>query len=294
MSVAKVTYNNEGVEEVQGGGDVQPRPGVYVARIAFAEKRDTKADGTPADDIRVGLDLGSDYAWIWSYIGLGEAAKWKLAEFTRALGMREKGSFDTDGLVDKILKVKINPDTYEGQYVGRAGRFIKAKKGEKIISYDEPSGYGDEVMAAAADEEEPDEPEGEEPEGEEEGYTPSYAKGFEPNRESDDEVGSYDDWSDDDLEEELADRNAEEFMPGGRGKRRTKIIAALRAEDEAAEGESVAATDGDQSDEYDSMDLEELIAEAKARGISLPRGRKTETQVVTLLREDDNGDPFQS
>ena len=67
-----VTYDNTGVEDSGGTGEKAP-PGVYVARITRCEQRDVKADGSPANDIMVVLNVDEKYDPLYTYIGLAEA-----------------------------------------------------------------------------------------------------------------------------------------------------------------------------------------------------------------------------
>jgi hypothetical protein len=93
--VAKIKYNVKGVE--RGGGNyVQPTPGLYEMEIKEANHRD--ADGK--NDIELVLEItknNEEFAGsrVWTYVGLGEASQWKLAELTDALGLPESGTLDT-------------------------------------------------------------------------------------------------------------------------------------------------------------------------------------------------------
>jgi len=281
--VAKlIEYDVSNVEASGGGGTEQPKQGVYTAKIAQCRQRDTKADGTPANDIMVALDLGANYAWVYTYIGLGEAADWKMAEFIRAVGLKEKGKLDPDKMVGKLISVKINPDSYDGEYRGRAGRLMKAAKGAKILDAD--------ADGAGPDEDDDDEPTAEaEPSSE-----------FEPTREDpeDDEVGSYDDWDDSDLEAEVEERGV--TVPGGRGSKRSKWIAALRSDDINEMDEEGGEDEAEQADdEYDTFALDELVSEVTDRELELPRkprGSNAEerykAKLIEVLRADDEAEPF--
>jgi hypothetical protein len=280
-----IKYDVSGVEE-SGGGGVQPRAGVYPAKIVICRQREEKTDGSPANDIEVALNLGGDYAWVYTYIGLSEAADWKLAEFTRALGLKEKGQFDPDKIVGKMIKVKINPDSYDGEYRGRAARLMKAARGDKLAEASDVDG---------------DEPDAEEEEAadDEKDSGQNVTGAFTPTREdeSDDEVGSYDDWADEDLAAEVEDRGL--TVGGGRGKKRDKHIKALREDDESAEAEPEAEEEASGTDDYDEWTADELIAEATERQLELPRkprGSGAEDRykekLIELLRADDGENPF--
>ena len=276
----KVTYDNTGVEESSGGGTgVKAPPAVYVARIERVTKRDAKKDGSSVNDLEVVLNVGDEYDWLWSYVGLDKASDWKLAEFTRALGMPEKGGFDPETLKGKLVRVKVNPGAYEGNPSPKVGRFMPVLEDDVFEGSD---------SAAEATPDGPDD-------GPDDAAPASAAAGgFEPTREDpeDEDVGAYEDWDDDDLIGEANDRGL--TLPGGRGAKRDKAIKALRADDEEA-GESPAAEEpeaGAPADDYDEWTLDDLIAEAKDRNLELPKGRKTTEKVIGALREDDAKEPF--
>lgn len=115
----------------------------------------------------------------------------------------------------------------------------------------------------------------------------AYPKGYEPQRETDD--NKYDDWDESDLEGELDDRGLE--AASGRGNKTAKIIKALREDDENPLTGEAAGADAD-GDEYDDWDLEQLVSEAKERELTVPRGRVTKDKVIAILRENDAEDPF--
>jgi hypothetical protein len=282
-----VEYDVTGVEDSQGGGSEQPRPAVYPAMIRVCEQRDTRADGTPANDLRIALDLGGDYAWVWTYIGLGEASEWKLKEFTNALGLKPKGKFDPDKLVSKMVRVKINPDTYEGEYRARAGRLMKAVKGDTLPEAGEDGAEPEDLS------EEEDQELTAEASADDEEFTPS--------REGED-FGNYDDWSDEDLEAEVQDRGV--TVKGGRGKKKDKWVQALRDDDSAAAAEpgddDFGEEEEESADDYDTWSVDELTAEFKDREIELPkkpRGQRAAERyteaLVKGLRDDDEENPFE-
>jgi hypothetical protein len=295
-----VNYDNTGVEESSGGTGVKVKPGVKIARIAKCTLRDQNKAGDPANDLELALDVGEEYDWVFSYIGLSDAAKWKMAEFTRALGLKESGKFDPDKMVGKFLRVKINPDTYDGAYSPRAGRFMKAQPGDEEAfeeganSVSEMSNNGD--GGPEAEPEDAAEPEagiGKDADGD-----PVYENpDFVASREGEEDVGSYDDWADEDLVAECEDRGL--TLPGGRGSKRNKAIKALRDEDAEVSGASEGDEEPEAGDDYDDWELDALKAEWESREMGdLPsiRGRNAETRlkksIVEALREDDETNPF--
>ena len=284
-----IPYDVTGVEDGGGGTGVKAPLGLYVAEITLCHFRDKNAQGGPANDIRVGLNVGAEYDWLFTYIGLGESSDWKLKQFTRAVGLKDKGNIDTDKLLKKKLRVKVDPDTYGGEYAPRAGNLFPLAPGDGDVGrVSELSGSDDNGSGPAA--------EAETKEG-------TGTEGFVPSRESDPDVGSYDDWEDDDLTAEAEDRGV--TIPGGRGNKRDKVIAALRADDAEPPAEAEADTSGASDngaggdDDYENWSLEELKGEWEERqmgDVPSVRGRNAEARTITAmaeaLHEDDNANPF--
>src|SRR5215831_5440563 len=284
-----IEYDNTGVKV---------RPGVHVAKIERCAQREEKRDGSPANDIEVALNFGEEFDWGFTYIGLSDAADWKLAEFIRAMGLKEKGQFDPDKMVGKFLRVKVNSGTYEGEYSPDMGRLMKIQPGD-IEAWQSGNGTASEFSSSAAAG--PDLEEGEE-EAEAEASSDSFYREGQPDPEDPNEtVGSYDEWPDEDLEAEVNDRSL--TLPGGRGSKKNKMIAALRADDEAqgSAEESDEESSEEGGDDYDEWDLDQLKAEWAERELGdLPsiRGRnadaRLQAKLITELREDDKANPFQA
>lgn len=292
-----IKYDVSGVEESSGGGTgVKVRPGVHIAKIERCAQRDEKRDGSPANDIEVALNFGEDFDWGFTYIGLSDAADWKLAEFIRAMGLKNKGQFDPDKMIGKYLRVKVNSGTYEGEYSPDMGRLMKIQPGD-IEAWESGNGTASEFSSSAAA--------GPDLEEEEESAaaTDSFYREGEPDPEDPNEVvGSYDEWPDEDLEAEVNDRGL--TLPGGRGSKKNKMITALRADDEAFSEvveEAEAEESSEDGEDYEGWSLDELKAEWAERELGdLPtvRGRnadaRLQAKLVTELREDDKANPFQA
>lgn len=283
-----IPYDVTGVEESGGGTGVKVKPGVRPARIVRCAQRTQKRNGDPVNDLEIALDVGSEFDWVFTYVGLDEASDWKLAEFVRALGLKDKGKIDPDKLVGQLLRVKINPGEYDGQYSPSAGRLMKAQSGDE-------DALGESVSELSSSNGSP------EPDEDADASVTAEVDGdddFEPSREGD-EFGSYDDWSDEDLIGEAEDRGL--TLAGGRGNKKDKAIKALRADDAAQMGDDDG--DGDDAvadDDYDDWDLDRLKAEWEEREMGdLPavRGRNADdrlkAKIVEQLREDDNENPFE-
>ena len=115
----KIKYN---VSNVEPSAFKQPTPGMYTAKIVEASHRHT--DGK--NDIEVIAEIqGGDFdkARLWDYIGLSAASDWKLREFVDAIGLPTEGELDPAKLIGKKAKIKVNPDQYGGEYKARLGRW---------------------------------------------------------------------------------------------------------------------------------------------------------------------------
>lgn len=284
--LTKIKYDVSDVE-VSDVNYNQPKPGVYGAKIFDATPRNT--DGKNDIEVIVEVTDKGEFqaARLWTYVHLGEASRWKMRELTDAVGLPPKGVLDTDKLVGKKLKIKVNAGSYEGEYRARVQRFLKA--GDSVDGSDE-SDDGDydnwelddlkaeveergleiagrkskEKLIAAlleddggSEEEEPEESEEEESEDD------------------------YDTWSVDDLKTEAEEKGVIGNISGRKTKE--KLIEALRAE---------SVDDAEPEDDYDEWDIEELISEANDRSLDLPAGRKSKEKLISLLRADDAEDPF--
>lgn len=112
------------LEDVESGGGEQPKPAVYTVKIAEVNDRRGQ-DGK--NDLEVIVDFFQDegIARVWSYLNFGESSRWKMREFTDALGLKPKGSLNTDKLIGKKVNVKVTPDQWGGEYRARIGRWLK-------------------------------------------------------------------------------------------------------------------------------------------------------------------------
>ena len=348
-----IEYDVTGVEESQGGTGEKAKPGVYVAKIVKCVQRTQSKGGSAANDLEVALNVGDEYDWVFTYIGLEQKSDWKLAEFVRALNFKDKGRLDPDKAVGQLIRVKLNHDTYEGEYRPRAGRLMKAQPGDEfgekaseISSQDGPvddsrDADGDKIYedsSFVASREDPDDPDvgsydawseddlaaecndrglkvggrgnkkdkyiaalrAEDEEvldvgaGDDEPPSTNYKEGFEPSREDDPSVGSYDDWTEADLLAEVEDRGM--TVPGGRGSKKDKLVAALREEDNSVTDSSGSAEPGG---DYESWDIEQLTKEWTDRNLGdIPtfRGRGSADRqmaaMVEEIRKDDIENPF--
>ena len=295
--MAKVKYDNTDVEP--RGDFEQPKPGIYPLKIIEANRRDT--DGK--NDIEVVVEVeGKEYAGarLWSYVNFGEASRWKVREFTDALGMPPKGEIDTVKLVGKKLQGKIAAGTYEGDYRARlqrwlplsdsvdgkdddaedynswdlddlkaeieereltiSGRATKAKLVEMLETHDELGGSA----SKNGDDD-----------------------GAEPEAEAEGEGEDYSEWDLDELKSEAEERGIIGNITGRKTKE--KLIEALEADDGGPKSGDDEKPETE--DDYDEWSEDELLSEVKDRDLEV-KGRKTKEKLIAALREDDNADAF--
>ena len=267
--MAKIKYNVKGVD--RGGTFEQPKPGLYEMEIMEANPR---LDGGK-NDIELVLEVTKNNdsfagSRVWSYVALGESSQWKLAELTDALGLPEDGTLDTDKLVGKKMKVKINSDQYNNEYRARAGRFAPL---EAEASDDDPGAdpdAGDDPDAGGSDE-----------------VITVDRNGVELSN----DPAYYDDWTTDELKEEIDNQSLE--IEGRFSK--AKVVQALVDVVNAEAGGAAAEPDDEAgSDEYDDPDVwsdKDLAAEYKKRGLDTITGKKNRENVIEALRADDAGTP---
>lgn len=122
--MAAIKYDVTDVPE--GGGGAQPQPGLYAGKIVEVKERKKKADGSPTHDLEVVISCGEGFAHQWSYIGFSEQTRWKLREFTDAVGLPPKGEIVPSKLKNKPVIVKISADTdQDGDYRGKVKNLFK-------------------------------------------------------------------------------------------------------------------------------------------------------------------------
>jgi|SRR5215472_1565609 len=223
--MAVIKYDVSNVES--GGGGEQPQPGLYAGKIRTMVPRTEKANGDPVRDLEVTVDVGEEYAPLWTYIKLPDDANynetshgWKLRELTDALKLPAKGQFDPAKQVGKKVNVKVVADTdQEGGYRGRVKNLFAPGKVEED-GEGMPEGGDDEPLTA-------------------------------------EELAE---WSVDDLKEEMKEQGID--VPRGRFNRDKAIAAIMEAQGgDEAEPEAEASTNGGGLD-LDPELLEDLRTDA--------------------------------
>jgi hypothetical protein len=267
--MAKIKYD---VTNVESRGDFKPpKPGLYTCTIDEVEEGQSKAGNDQLKIIFKVADAGEfKGANLFHYVPTDPEAGgfFRMDELVKALGLKPKGTIDTDKIVGTKVQVRVKADQYQGEYQARVGRVLPPKDADE----DE-----------AEDDEDLDEDE--------------------PGEDDDDEGDGYDDMSVAELRKECKER---ELASGGAKNVLIKRLRANDAEDEEEPEEDVDeeepdnedgsdADEGgtDDEDDYDEWSPDELKAELKTRGLRTA-GKKA--VLIGRLRKDDESDddPFES
>src|SRR3954454_23596934 len=147
----KVRYDVSNVED--SGGFEHVQPGMYIGKITEINLKDSKSGNGPmlevilqpvktADGKAVKVkDKKKQIGRVYTYVLLEhEPSDWKLKEFTKAVGLKEKGMIDTDKLVGSTVQMNLKPDTdLDDKYRPRVGKLMAM-----------PNGSGPKTSAKAA------------------------------------------------------------------------------------------------------------------------------------------------
>jgi hypothetical protein len=267
--VAKVKYDLSDVEDVN---QAHAPVGVYRAKISKVDGPKPSSSGNSMLEVifdlthdAAGKSLNGSFMPVWYYPLLAEDAhpvsKARTKEFMLAVGLKAKGTLDTDKLVGKDVQLRLKSDTdQDGDYRPKIGKVMA------LPEQDEPE-----------DEAEPDEAEDEEEMDldaldraglkaviKEEGLDVKVLKKM-----SDDDIRKaiIAAWPEDEEEEDEPEDEEEE--------------------DEAEEEEE--AEDEAEDDGYDDMSVADLKAELKERELPTNGARKV---LIARLRTDDEKDPI--
>jgi hypothetical protein len=278
--MAKVKYDLTGVEDITS--DHAP-VGVYRAKIANVDGPKQSSSGNQMLEIR--FDLTHDatgkalsngaFMPVWYYPLLDadvhplSAARTK--EFMLAVGLKAKGTLDTDKLVGTGVQLRLKADTdQDGDYRPKIAKVMA------LAAQDEPEAAEAEEEEVTAEEEDDDlDLDGMDRTAlkaliKAEGLDVRVLKSM-----TDDDlrraiVAAWPEDEEEDEEEEDEEEEDEE-------------------EDEEATAEAPAEEEEDEDDGYDEMTVAELKAELKERELSAAGARKI---LVQRLRADDSEEPF--
>lgn len=309
--MAKVKYD---VSNVEKRTFEVPKPGVYEAHIHEMSHGDSSS-GNPMFTVVFEITKG-DYksSRIWYYILTDGSQEWRLREFTDALGLKPKGTIDTDALKGTVVQLRTDIDPAKDGYdeKARVKNVLPAK--------------GTTAGSSGEDEEEEDAPyeEWEQSELAEEVEArglkitgkKTKKKLIDALEANDAEEGGDDDEEEEEEEEDDEEEEGEEITRADLDKMsraelkkliaeeeldikvmkstkdetlRDKIAEALELgdEDEEEEGEEEGEDDEKEDTDYEEWDVSDLKAELKERGLKT-EGRKT--VLVARLKKDDESD----
>lgn len=264
--MAKIKFDVSGVEDRPDFDKPIPR-GTYRCKITDITSGESKSSGNPMLTVEYEVSERGDHKGrkLWDYIVLNDASAWKLKQLTTALGLKAKGTLDTDAALGERVLVRVKHETDD-------------RDPDNIVVRSRVGSVN--PLPEVDDDEEEEEDE---------------------EQEDDDDEGTTDDLTVDDLAEmdldelkELIDEEELDIRVTKRSKAeaiRAKVAEALGLEEEEEE-EDEDDEDGDEEEaDYESMSAPELRTELKARGLPT-KGRKA--VLVERLEEDDqDGDePF--
>ena len=143
MPVLKFDVSASDPEEARGKEMTQARPGVYLGKvtkivIAKPEGKDQRLEVTGQ------ITEGEFKGWMnTDYINMeSEATVWKMDQFLQAIGeadsTKRKGSFNTDKIVGKAVKIRVRGDSFtpEGetvaQYRGKIAAWLSIDDEEAV------------------------------------------------------------------------------------------------------------------------------------------------------------------
>lgn len=255
--MAKIKYDVTDVEA--GQKRALPSLGVHVVKLEKAEHRCDDTGFPGKDDIKLTMSIvgGTDEGfWLYSYISLGPASRWKLREFTDAIGLEPAGELDLDKLEGKKFKTMVNADSYQGEATVKAGRFYSL----------EEEG-GEEADDGAVDEAEPAEV---------------------------DEGEDYTTWTTEDLKEEMETRGLK-VEGRSSDKKMISALTVDDAANEDPEPEAEPAVENENYPEW-SLDELVAEMEARDLEEPEIQGRKTDAKkkavIIDALRADDKENPI--
>lgn len=284
--MAKVKYDVSDVEDITFK---QAPKGTYRAQIVDTTVGEA-GSGQPMLTVVLelvrdskGKKLKEKYGRIWHRVPLEhweDTAGWtfRLKEFIKALGLKEKGSFDPDKLEGKELMVVVRAGKdLDDNYRAEAGKLMPLKS-------DEDEGEDDEEPD---EDEEEDEDEDEDDDDDEDEEDEEEEEDDDEDEEDEDEAEDYSEWSRNQMIKEARSRG----ITVKKGQDEDEIRALLiEADSEEAEDEDEEEEDEEEVD-YSDWEIDDLKKELKERGLKTNGSKK---QMVARLEKDDESgdDPF--
>lgn len=252
-----------------------PKPGIYKMKITEVKIGESNG-GDPMLTFVVRMQENksakeSKGYGFWDRVTLTEAAAWKLDQYLVAIGIdttkKKKGTLDADKFLNVEVMGRVKSGMYDGAYSPELAAVLPMPDDDDDDDEDDDDDDEDSDDDDSDDDDEDDEDEDEDDEDEDE--------------EDDD-----DDDDDDDDEDDDDDDDEPEPEPV---KKKSKAAAAPAPAKKAKAAPAPAApAKKARKPKYEDMDLEDLRAEAKRRGLPT---KGSQSAVIARLRTNDE-DPF--
>lgn len=265
-----IKLNFDGVET---GYKAVPE-GTYEVRVKEIEAGTSQANA-PKLDFKFEIISGKNKGSLLFYTcSLQPQALFKLKVVLEALGYEiPEGNFnlDIDELIDLECSVEVAHETYEGKKRARIVEFITSDE-------DDDEGDSDEEEDTDEDEEEDEDTDDEDDEDEDDEDEDDDEEDDDEDEDEEDEV-DYDSLS----LKELKALAKEKGIKVDKKAKKDDIIALLQEEDDDEDDEE---DEEDDTPDYESMNLKELKALCKERGIKVTKKDNKES-LIEKLEEDD-------
>jgi hypothetical protein len=287
--MAKIKWDVSSSDPEQATRNFEPPvPGMYVAKVAECKLGYKKVDGVEDKKqprLEVTYEIVSGVggkkhagAHVWDYLSYSEAAAFRMDQFLQAVGVatkkKRKGTLDTEEITGLPVRLRVKGDTFNDAYQAKVGGVFQASD-EDLDELD------DELGDDAGEDEEEDDEEDEEESEEEEDETDSYGLA------ALEEMGKA---------ELIEVAKAMGLKPPADVRKKAATLAEWIFDNQPnpPDGEEEEDEEEESEDDYDDEDVwseAKLKKELKEREIKVPAKAKR-AQLVDLLREDDNADPF--
>jgi cobalamin biosynthesis protein CobT len=268
----KIKYDSSKVDRSKQGGNIPPpQPGLYRMKIAEVKQGETKGGDTMLTFVVRMNDTGKKgkahkgYGF-WDNVVMNEASAWKLDQYLQAIGIdtekKKRGAVSDTDFINKEVMGRVKSDTYDGEYRPKLASVFPLPEDDEEEDEDE----GDEDF----DDEDEDEIEDDEDDED--------SDDDEDDEDDEDEEDEEDEEEEDEDDEEEEDEEEEEEAPPAKPKKSASKPAPKPA----------AKPKAKRPPKYEDMEIEDLRAECKSRGLST---KGTKTALVARLRTNDE-DPF--
>jgi hypothetical protein len=235
--MAKIKYDVSDVEVQEDRDFSTPVPrGVYTVRLTECEHTTANSSGNPMLKATLEIEDNEELSGrlLWDNIVLIDSTEWKLAQFIRALGLKDKATLDTDRIIGTVLKARVKHETYLPEGEPESERRTVAKVAALLPMPD------DEDEPDEADE--PDDDSEPEDEPEDDATDDDDASEEAGDDDDDDDVPPYSEWSITELSAEIKERGLRVATKKKGAAKKKYLVQKLEQDDEAdSEGD-----DGDQ------------------------------------------------